>query len=515
MKNKVLKILFFLIVGGVVLLMYSCSQSPEIQTYETSKEAAKVKPDYTGLTIPPNIAPLNFSVMEDGEKYTVRISQKDKEENKIEIVSKSKDILIPHKQWSKLLKQANGSTIQYEILVKNDNQKWIQYQKFSNTVAKEMIDPYIAYRFMKPIYTWWKDISIQQKNLENHETRLLMSGMDFKNGCINCHSFINNKPETFALGYRSTHYGVGTLYIKDKHIEKIGNKWGYTAWHPSGKLAAYSLNKVFQFFHTAGIEIRDVIDLDSAIAYYDVETRQTETVPALSDKNRMETYPCWTPDGKYLYFCSGEILWENRNIVPPKEYAQVRYDLMRVGYDLENNCWGQAEIVISSKETGKSIMLPRISPDGKYLLFCMCDYGCFPIFQPSSDLYLLEISSGQYKHLDINSDYSESWHSWSSNSHWVAFSSKRNGGNFTRTFLSYVDEEGKFSKPFIMPQQDPSWYDRTLETFSVPEFITGAVEVCPEALAMAAMKKDKIESQTPISGATPKTKPQDWEQIRE
>ena len=142
--------------------------------------------------------------------------------------------------------------------------------------------------------------------------------------------------------------------------------------------------------------------------------------------------------------------------MPPENYEKLKYDLRRISYDVATDQWGQAETVLSAEETGQSILLPRISPDGRFLVFCMCRYGCFPVYQPSSDLYLMDLATRQYRKLAINSEFSESWHSWSSNSRWIAFSSKRQGGLFTRTYLSYVDQAGTAHKPFVLPQQDPS-----------------------------------------------------------
>ncbi|MGB2865408.1 MAG: hypothetical protein WBC05_18910, partial [Sedimentisphaerales bacterium] len=284
------------------------------------------------------------------------------------------------------------------------------------------------------------------------------------------------------------------------------SKWGYTAWHPSGKLAVYSINKVRQFFHTGRIEVRDVVDLDSALVCYMVEEQKAVCPPQLSDKNQLETYPAWSPDGKYLYYCSAPVLWKDRNTVPPENYEKLKYDLCRVSYDVSSNSWGQVETVLSAEETGLSILLPRISPDGRFLLFCMCEYGCFPVYQSSSDLYIMDLSTGEYRSAAVNSKYSESWHSWSSNSRWIAFSSKRQDGLFTRTYLSYVDNDGKLHKPFILPQRDPEYYDSLLETYSVPELITGRIKVGKSLLGRAARGKESISVDVPITSATPKVK---------
>jgi Tol biopolymer transport system component len=252
------------------------------------------------------------------------------------------------------------------------------------------------------------------------------------------------------------------------------------------------------------MEVRDVVDLDSALVCYMVEGHKAVCPAQLSEKNRLETYPTWSPDGKYLYYCSGPVLWKDRNTIPPENYEKLKYDLRRIRYDVQNNSWGEVETVLSAEKTGLSILLPRISPDGRYLLFCMCAYGCFPAYQPSSDLYIMDLSTGRYESLAVNSEYSESWHSWSSNSRWIAFSSKRQDGLFTRTYLSYIDNDGKAHKPFVLPQRNPIYYDSLLKTYSVPELIRDKIRIKKSLLGRTARNKDSITIDVPITAATPK-----------
>jgi len=133
----------------------------------------------------------------------------------------------------------------------------------------------------------------------------------------------------------------------------------------------------------------------------------------------------------------------------------------------------------------------------------MSKYGCFPVYQPSSDLYIMDLKTGDYRKLDINSEFSESWHSWSSNSRWIAFSSKKNGGLFTRTYFSHVDEKGNASKSFILPQEDPEFYDSFVETYSVPELITGPVRTDYKALGSIVRSSESIKVDIPFTTATP------------
>jgi len=168
------------------------------------------------------------------------------------------------------------------------------------------------------------------------------------------------------------------------------------------------------------------------------------------------------------------------------------------------------ETVISAKETGKCILQPRISPDGRWLLFCMCDYGSFPVYQKSSDLYLIDLEAAQktgrynYRRLQVNSEHSESWHSFSSNSRWIAFSSKRRSGEFTRSYLSYIDIDGRVHKAVLMPQKDPEFYDYYLMTFSVPELVINPVQVGAETIARTIRGSKEIPIEMPITMATPK-----------
>ncbi|MCP4451129.1 MAG: cytochrome C biosynthesis protein [Planctomycetes bacterium] len=460
-----------------------------------------ISPDYSGIVLPPNIAPPNFSIREEGTGFRVDILCD--EATPIRIKNASGHMKIPVRPWRALLRTHQGQPIHFEIAVQGKDGTWRQFKRITNTIAEHPIDSTLVYRFMKPIYNWWKDIGIYQRQLANFETSCVLKGASFGQGCVNCHSFVQNDPETMTIGLRSKTYGSHTLLAQDGQVDKIGAKWGYTAWHPFGHMATYSINKVRQFFHVGGMEVRDVVDLDSALTCYYVADGRVVSPPALADKDRLETYPTWSPDGRFLYFCSAPILWDD-DTVPPKKYDEIQYDLHRIAYDPDTDQWGEVETVLAAKDTGLSILLPRISPDGRFLMFCMCPYGCFPIYQPGSDLYLMDLHTGTFQKLTINSEYSESWHSWSSNGRWIAFSSKRHGGLFTRTYFSYVDENGTAHKPFVLPQKDPTAYDSMMQTFSVPELIKSRIKVPASTLARTARSKPSVTVDLPITGATMK-----------
>jgi hypothetical protein len=203
----------------------------------------------------------------------------------------------------------------------------------------------------------------------------------------------------------------------------------------------------------------------------------------LPDKN--ETWPGWSPDGKYLYYCSGPRL-------PKNEFHEVHYDLMRISYDIDQDRWGEPETLLSARESGGSASEPKVSPDNRYVLFCLAKYGNFPIYQANSDIFMLDLQTRRTRRLNINSDRADTWHCWSANGRWIVFSSKRLDGLFARPFFSYFDAGGEFCKPFVLPQEDPAYYESYLKTFNVPELILGPITVKESTLSQALLKPTKI-----------------------
>lgn len=78
--------------------------------------------------------------------------------------------------------------------------------------------------------------------------------------------------------------------------------------------------------------------------------------------------------------------------------------------------FGPRELVYAADSMGVSATFPRISPDGRYLMFTQAQYGIFHIWHHDADLWLLDLKTGEARCMDeINSNDTESYHSWSSN----------------------------------------------------------------------------------------------------
>jgi len=451
-----------------LLALFSCSS--DIANYTDISRLPVIFPDYTGITIPPNIAPLNFAIKEPGSEFEARFYTK--KENPIVVKSNKPGIEIDISKWHKLLEQGMGSKLFVDVFVKSKEGNWQKFQTIENEISNEKIDNHLAYRLINTGYVLWNNLGIYQRNLENFDEKPILENKSIEFGCINCHSFANNDPNKMMIHIRAIH--GGTVISNNGKLSKVDTKTKYTlnggaypCWHPDGKHIAFSVNKIGQLFCSGETRI-EVLDESSDLIVYDVEKNTVITSPKVSTENN-ENLPVWSPDGKFIYFISA----------PQKSDTESRiesqYSLLRIGFDVNTNTWGEVDTVLSSSTIGKSISFPKVSPNGKFLMFCTSNKGYFTIHHPSADLNLLNLETGEYHTMDINSKETDSYHCFSSTGHWFVFSSKRIDGLFTRPFFSYLDDNGKATKPFVLPQKDPGFYDTFIKNYNIPELITGEV----------------------------------------
>jgi hypothetical protein len=494
---------------GLILIILCLQNCGKIipGDYTEIDRLPNIDPDYTGIVIPPNIAPLNFKINEKGTEFYIDIYTDTGDGKHIRINAKKNIVMIPIKRWKANLSKSRGKELYIDIYQKDENSEWNKFRTIENKIAKEEIDSYVAYRLINLGYVMWREMGIYQRNVENFNESAIFTNRASGQNCMNCHSFANNNPKTMMFHMRGK-YG-GTMLLKDGRVNKVNTGTEYTmsagvypAWHPDGNHIAFSVNKIVQSFHAQKDRSIYVWDKASDLVVYDIQKNTITTSPKVSTK-RTENLPNWSPDGKYLYFCSGPE-W----LVSKGEYNLSQYDLMRIAYDVEANNWGEVEPILTAKETGKSVSFPRVSPDGKHLLFCMSDCGYFSIHYLSSDLYMLDLKTKKYRKLDINSEHSESFHSWSSNSRWFVFASKKKDGLCSRLYFSYVDTLGNVYKPFLMPQKNPTFYDTYIMNYNVPELIDGPVTVSHWNLTQVAHKEpvkarfDSTVNVDALSGAT-------------
>ena len=272
---------------------------------------------------------------------------------------------------------------------------------------------------------------------------------------------------------------AGTVIKDGNSLKRINTATPYTmgpfaypSWHPNGEIIAYSVNIIRQVFKTSPSKPQDIFDEASDIVTYNIKTNIVSTSPKISTSSR-ENLPTWSPDGKFLYFISAP----DKKKFTEENKLKMKYSLLSIGFNEQDNTWGEVDTVLSSSQTGKSISFPVISPDGKYLMFTMMEYGYFNVFDKNSDIYLLNLETRQYRKMNINSSSTESYHCWASSGRWFVFSSKRIDDLHSRSHFCYFDSLGNEHKPFVLPQKDPLFYKSFDLNFNRPELVTGKVNI--------------------------------------
>lgn len=463
MQSRLYLYLFF------ILSFLSCTEEKTFSEISLS-EIPEIYPDYTNITIPFNIAPLNFSLI-NGEKAIALFKGKT---YSFELTSSDGNFIIPVKKWRKLLATDSNQKIEIKIKAERNGKRFV-YKSFHMMVVTNPVDDYIAYRLIEPGYALWNKMGIYQRNLRSYQESVVYENKMTGYNCVNCHSFCQRNPDKMLFHMRAKY--PGTVIINDGNIEFLDTKTeqtisplAYPSWHPSGKYVAFSVNKTTQELHTT--QRTEVFDTASDVVVYDVEKKTILTSSAIFHKDFFETFPTFSADGKTLYYCSAAAC------KMPEGMKELKYSLCSISFDPDKATFGTVvDTLYHGKTNDKSVSFPRISPDGKYLMCTLSTYATFPIWHTDADLHMINLETKQeYNLQNVNSSEADSYHSWSSNSRWVVFSSRRLDGLYSRLFFVYIDEQGKAGKPFVLPQRETSFYSSLLYSYNIPEFITGKID---------------------------------------
>ena len=471
------KILYTLL--GLIGLT-ACTETVSDATQENI--LPQIYPDYTGVTIPVNIAPLCFNM---ADETALRIDAVVTDSHGGSLHAQGEESVdFDLDEWHGLLAQNRGDSLSVVVSAKYED-GWHTYKPFSIYVSPDSIDYGLCYRLIEPGYEVWSKMGIYERDLSSFEERPLIENTQFE-GCVNCHSFNRADPKDMSLHIRGPHgatllrkdYGPVTAY--NTRTDHTLGLCVYPYWHPSGRYIAYSTNTTNQLFHSAGKNRVEVFDTASDLQVYDVEKNELLLSPLLKQDSVYETYPVFSADGRSLYFCAARALPEGSH-----QLDSIRYNLCRIDFNPETGTFGdQIETVVDAVSQQKSVSFPRPSYDGRFLCYTLSDYGQFSIWHHEADLWLLDLRSekGEVKSEKLaaarpmdgaNSKDTESFHNWSTNSRWLVVSSRRDDGLFTRPYFCHVDKDGNVTKAFMLPQRNPrQFYRGRFMSFNVPDFIT-------------------------------------------
>ncbi|MDR1738869.1 MAG: hypothetical protein LBR66_08665 [Candidatus Symbiothrix sp.] len=482
----------------ILLPLCACAcSSPQLPDKAVAQtDAIVISPDYQGLTIPCNIAPLNFNIDADADEYLTAIYGKTGDK----LICSGKKVMWKLKQWKSLLADNQEDTLCVDIYLRRGDQ-WLKYPTLKNFVAPDAIDEYISYRLIEPSYVYYEDMTISQRHLTDFDEKVIFGNMYFSTvesgQCINCHSY-QQYNRAGKMQFHIRQQLGGTVLVDGKQARKINLKTQqtglngvYPSWHPTENLIAYSINETGQNFHTRDLQKVEVMDTKSDVILYDVDKNEISFVAG--DSAALETFPSWSADGKTLYYVSARY---PQGITPEglkTRFNEFYYDIFKKTFDLQTKTFSAADTIFAASNHHRSATFPRESPDGKYLLFTLGYFGNFHIWHKSADLYLMDLQTHAVRRMDeLNSPDVESYHSWSSDGHWILFSSRRDDGSYTRLYIAYF-KDGRAGKPFIVPQQDPDFYHRFFKSYNIPEFMVAPVQISRQAL-MKAIKQAPVNA---------------------
>jgi len=324
------------------------------------------------------------------------------------------------------------------------------------------------------------------------KSRLMMQGLPT---CINCHSF-SADGKTMGLdvdgpGNDKGLYGIvpvrkETSIRSDNVIrwssfaeERASKRFGFMSQiSPDGQYVVTSVEN-------PGSHIRDFdsrfyngfyrdygfgqvfFPTKGILAWYSKATGKLKPLPGADDPAFVQAGAFWSPDGKYLVYSravakepyrEGQAVAEVAN--SPDE-TQIQYDLYRIPFNEGRG--GTPERVEGASQNGTSNNFPKVSPDGRWIVFVRNRNGL--LMRPDSELYMVPFQGGVARRLDCNLPRMNSWHTFSPNGRWLAFSSKGRS-LFTQLFLTHIDEEGRDSPAILI--ENATAANRGV---NIPEFV--------------------------------------------
>lgn len=476
-----------------------------------SAEESFVYPDYTNITLPCNIAPLNFYVLPPYTAYSLKVFGSKGDTLKM----KGRHfIAFNPKKWHKLLQENRDERIwvNMELKSKSEGNKNLRF----HWDIRDSIDPYLVCRLIEPSYQMSNLLQTIEYNLQTAGQRLLFDNRLQGYGCVNCHTVAQG--DGSHLVYHVRFNRTGTFIVRGEQIRRVDLKSDrfpqggvYPSWHPNKNLIAFGTSSAYPFVHSKDIVRRtEVFDSLGDMIVYDIDRNTIFTDSRICSDSTEETFPYWSWDGKYLYLCQSPNPSRDSTEDDVDFSKKIKYNLVRIAFDEKTNTFGKIDTIVDFNITKGTASFPRLSPDGRFLVFCLSDHGTFPIRHPESDLYLVDLLGNlpddttwipaslhfRMKKMEhLNSPFTESFHDFSSNGKWLMFSSKREDNLYSRPYFTYVDSTGSSSKPFLLPQKDPAFYLTFLKSYNVPVLSkTPAAMSSAQAKDMSMMPVTAVDS---------------------
>lgn len=314
--------------------------------------------------------------------------------------------------------------------------------------------------------------------------------------CANCHSFTANG-KTLAMDVDARDdkgaYAISTIEKEiDLNEDSIihwsdfqEGKFTYgllSRVSPDGRYVVSTLRDCEIFIDRKDLEYSQLFfPFKGILSVYDRVKKEYFELEGANDTMLVQSNPCWSPDGKYIYFTRAKARHSNESgihngSVPKKKDARVykifeghylnrdtlmKFDIYRIPFN--NGKGGKAEPVLGASQNGYSNYFPKISHDGKWLVFTRAE--SFMLLQKDSKLFIVPAEGGKEREMTCNTGNMNSWHSWSPNSKWLVFSTKALSP-YTQFFLTHINSDGTDSPPVYLEKFSFDKYAN-----NIPEFV--------------------------------------------
>ena len=335
-----------------------------------------------------------------------------------------------------------------------------------------------------PLIAW------RLRDVSSSSSRVLMEDL---HACANCHSFSRDgKTLGLSLDGPQNDKGLFTLVSVQKRMTirnedviswpsfrgQLGSQFreGFMPQvSPDGHRVVTTITPPNttgdQFYYTANFKdyrfLQVFYPTRGILAWYDREARKLHPLSGADDPRYVHTDPVWSPDGKYLVFARAEAqdpYPAGRKMAEyPNDPAEVpiQYDLYRIPFN--DGEGGTPEVIEGASHNGMSNSFPKISPDGRWLVFVQARNG--QLLRPDSRLYIVPAAGGKARLMNCNTPLMNSWHSFSPNGRWLVFSSKSRSP-YTQMFLTHIDAEGSDTPPILIENSTAA--NRAV---NLPEFV--------------------------------------------
>ncbi len=330
----------------------------------------------------------------------------------------------------------------------------------------------------------FSQIKWRLREVSHTQSKVLLSDLPT---CANCHSFSRDgrtigldidgpQSDKGAYGFRNltprmdiAHKDIISWNYDYKSPKRKGKTIGFLSRvSPNGKFVVSTVDEeVFIVNFNSYKYIQVFYPTRGILAWYSREKGEVTPLPGADNRDYVHCTPVWTPDGDTLIFARAKAREPYIKDRPMPKFpgdsleTPIQYNLYKMPFNQGRG--GVAMPIEGASFNGMSNTFPKVTPDGKYVVFVKCKNG--QLMRPDGKLWIVPISGGKARPMKCNTEEMNSWHSFSPNGKWMVFSSKSRGF-YTKMFLTHLDANGNSSPALLLPNSTAA--NRAV---NLPEFI--------------------------------------------